>query len=103
MLAGAIAPQRLQPVARGTSEVLQSFGRVVREAIKAAEARLLFLPRYSPDFNSIEKAFSKLKARLRKAAERTVDGLWDAVARFLDDFTPHEYANFFAAAGYDAI
>ena len=46
------------------------------------------LPPYSPDFNPIEKAFSKLKALLRKAAERTVDGLWDAIGRFLDAFTP---------------
>jgi transposase len=41
----------------------------VRAAIEAAGARLLFLPPYSPDFNPIEMAFSKLKARLRKAAE----------------------------------
>jgi transposase len=51
-------------------------GEAVRKAIEAAGARLLFLPPYSPDFNPIEKAFSKLKALLRKAAERTVDGLW---------------------------
>ena len=78
-------------------------GRIVKEAIKAAGAKLLFLPPYSPDFNPIEKAFSKLKALLRKAAERTVEGLWAAIGRFLDDFTPLECANFFAAAGYDAI
>ncbi len=78
-------------------------GRAVRDAIQAAGARLLFLPPYSPDFNPIEKAFSKLKALLRKAAERTVDGLWDAIGRFLDAFTPQECANYFAAAGYDAI
>jgi transposase len=77
-------------------------GKVVRDAIRAAGARLLFLPPYSPDFNPIEKAFSKLKALLRKAAERTVEGLWTAIGRFLDAFTPQECANFFAAAGYDA-
>ncbi|MEN9392177.1 MAG: hypothetical protein RLZZ104_520, partial [Pseudomonadota bacterium] len=38
---------------------------------------LRFLPPYSPDFNPIEKAFSRLKAMLRKAGERTVSGLWD--------------------------
>jgi len=48
----------------------------VRAAIEAAGARLLFLPPYSPDFNPIEMAFSKLKAHLRKAAERTIHGLW---------------------------
>ncbi len=70
--------------------------------IEAKGARLRFLPPYSPDFNPIEMAFSKLKALLRKAAERTVDGLWTAIGRFVDVFTPQECANYFAAAGYDA-
>lgn len=77
--------------------------QAVRDAIESAGASLLFLPPYSPDFNPIEKAFSKLKALLRKAAERTVEGLWAAIGRFLDAFTPQECANYFAAAGYDAI
>ena len=47
-------------------------------------------------------AFAKLKALLRKAAERTVDGLWTAIGRLVDVFTPQECANYFAAAGYDA-
>ena len=59
-------------------------GTDVREAIEAVGATLLFLPPYSPDFNPIEKAFSKLKAHLRKAAERTIHGLWDAIGRILD-------------------
>jgi transposase len=75
----------------------------VREAIAAAGAELLFLPPYSPDFNPIEKAFSKLKALLRKAAERTVEGLWGAIGKAVDAFHPDECANYFAAAGYDAI
>jgi transposase len=74
----------------------------VREAIERAGARLLFLPPYSPDFNPIENAFSKLKAHLRKAAERTVDGLWKAIGRVIDLFTPAECRNYFKAAGYDA-
>ena len=76
---------------------------LVEAAIKAAGAELMFLPPYSSDFNPIEKAFSKLRALLRKAAERTVEGLWNANGRFVDAFTPQECANFFAAAGYDAI
>lgn len=76
-------------------------GKLVREAIEAAGASLLFLPPYSPDFNPIENAFAKLKALLRKAAERTVEGLWTAIGRLLDAFTPHEVANYFAAAGYE--
>ena len=76
-------------------------GPRVRTLIEASGARLLFLPPYSPHFNPIENAFAKLKALLRKAAERTVAGLWDAVGRIPDTFTPAECANYFAAAGYD--
>ena len=77
-------------------------GPNVRRLIEAVGGRLLFLPPYSPDFNPIENAFAKLKAMLRKAAERTVDGLWNAIARIIDTFTPVECANYFANAGYDA-
>ena len=74
----------------------------VREAVEATGAQLLFLPPYSPAFNPIENAFSKLKALLRKAAARTIDELWAAVARAIDTFTPTECNNYFAAAGYAA-
>ena len=73
-----------------------------RDAIEAAGAKLLFLPPYSPDFNPIEQAFSKLKAHLRKAAERTIHGLWDAIGRILDLYSPQECTNYFANAGYGA-
>ena len=76
--------------------------RRVREAIEAAGASLVFLPAYSPDFNPIENAFAKLKALLRKAGERTVEGLWSAIGCLIETFTPAECANYFAAAGYDA-
>jgi transposase len=75
--------------------------QVVREAIEAAGATLRFLPAYSPDFNPIEKAFAKLKAHLRRAAERSVDALWKTIMRLTRIFTPTECANFFAACGYD--
>ncbi len=71
------------------------------QLVEAAGARLLFLPPYSPDFNPIENAFSKLKALLRKAAERTLDGLWSAIGRIVATFSPAECANYFTAAGYD--
>ena len=76
-------------------------GPAVRAAIEAAGADLLYLPPYSPDFNPIENAFAKLKALLRKAAERTIDGLWDTIGRLIDLFEPQECTNYFAAAGYD--
>lgn len=73
----------------------------VRERIEGAGATLLYLPPYSPDFNPIEMAFSKLKAALRKAAARTKADLWNAVANAIETFTPTECQNYFAAAGYD--
>jgi transposase len=82
---------------------LSSHKRVsVRELVEAVGARLLFLPPYSPDFNPIEMAFSKLKALLGKAAARTVDGLCNEIGRLVDCFTPQECANYFVACGYDA-
>lgn len=77
-------------------------GPRVRERIESAGATLLYLPPYSPDFNPIENAFAKLKAFLRKAAERSVDGLWAAIGRAVDLFSPDECTNYFKAAGYDA-
>ena len=65
-------------------------------------ARALRPAPYSPDFNPIKNAFAKLKALLRVAAERTVDALWTTIGSLIDRFTPGEYANYFAAAGYDA-
>ena len=73
----------------------------VREAIEGAGARLLYLPPYSPDFNPIENAFSKLKAHVRKLAARTIDALESATADALQMFKPAECGNFFAHAGYD--
>ena len=76
-------------------------GAAVQAAVEARGARLRFLPPDSPDFNPIENAFAKLKTLLRKAAERTVKGLWTAAGNLLDAFTPSECANYFAAAGYE--
>ena len=72
----------------------------IREAIEAAGARLLYLPSYSPDFNPIEQLFAKLKAALRKAAERSVESLWNRIAILLDIFPPDECANYFRNSGY---
>jgi len=73
----------------------------VRQAIESAGAQLRYLPPYSPDFNPIEMAFSKLKALLRKSAQTTKDGLWDTIAQAIETFNPTECWNYFSAAGYD--
>ncbi len=72
----------------------------VAEAVEAAGATLIYLPKYSPDLNPIELAFSKLKAHLRKAAEHTIPRLLRRIGRVVTDFSPHECKNFFRHAGY---
>lgn len=75
-------------------------GQAVRKAIRAAGAKLLFLPPYSPDLNPIEQVFAKLKLLLRKAAERTVEATWQRIGTLLDAFPPHECANYLRNSGY---
>ena len=72
----------------------------IRAAIEAKGATLSYLPPYSPDLNPIELMFAKLKALLRKAAERTVAALWDRIGTILDAFSPQECAAYFKEAGY---
>jgi transposase len=72
----------------------------VRKAIEAVGANLRYLPQYSPDFNPIEQSFSKVKALLRKAAERTIEGLWRRIGLIAPSFTAQECANYFEHAGY---
>ena len=72
----------------------------VREAIEAAGAELRYLPPYSPDLNPIEQAFAKLKAHLRKHAERTIEELWSRIGNLISAYTPTECQNFFRHAGY---
>jgi len=75
-------------------------GKAVRRLIRSAGAKLLFLPKYSPDLNPIEQVFAKLKHLLRNAAARTVEDVTAAVGRLLTAFTPQECANYFKNAGY---
>jgi transposase len=75
----------------------------VREAIEAAGATVRYLPPYSPDLNPIELAFAKLKAMLRKAAERSIEALWRRIGLLLDRYSPQECANYFRHDGYTAI
>jgi len=75
-------------------------GRAIRAAIRAAKAKLFFLPAYSPDLNPIEQAFAKMKTLLRKADARTIEQTWRTISALLDRFTPTECANYFKNAGY---
>lgn len=74
----------------------------IRVAIETAGAELRFLPPYSPDLNPIEQVFAKLKALLRKAAERTVEGLWNRIGALLSEFSSDECGNYLRHCGYGA-
>jgi transposase len=75
-------------------------GSQIRQAIRTAGARLLFLPAYSPDLNPIEQVFAKLKTLLRKAEERTIEAVWRRIGTVLDTFSPAECSNYLHNAGY---
>ena len=72
----------------------------IRRAIRQVGAKLLFLPKYSPDLNPIEQVFSKLKHMLRKAQARSYDALLEAIAQLLETYAPDECANYFRNSGY---
>jgi len=72
----------------------------VETAITATGALVRFLPPYSPDLNPIEKLFSKLKARLRKAAARDMETLWKEIGELLNTLSPSECTKFFDSCGY---
>lgn len=74
----------------------------VRDMIKDKGAEILYLPPYSPDLNPIEQVFSKIKALLRKAAERSFDALWAAIGRIIETIQPQECRNYFTNSGYES-
>jgi transposase len=74
--------------------------KAVRHLIRAAGAKLFFLPRYSPDLNPIEQVFAKLKTLLRKTDPRTFEATWQVIGQLLGHFTPAECANYLVNAGY---
>lgn len=77
--------------------------QIVRAAIRAAGAKLFFLPPYSPDLNPIEQVFAKLKALLRKAQERSVEATWKRIGALLSEFSPRECANYLTNSGYASV
>jgi transposase len=100
--------QFLVPTLRpGDIVVMDNLGshksQAVRDAIRAAGARRLFLPAYSPDLNPIEQVFAKLKSLLRKARARTFDAISDGIAALLDTFTAAECANYLVNSGYASV
>jgi len=75
----------------------------VEKAIRAAGASLRYLPRYSPDLNPIELVFHPLKTCLRKAAERTIEGLHRGVRSYIRELDPSECRAYFRHSGYEPL
>jgi transposase len=91
-------------LARGDLVVMDNLGshkaKAVRHALRRAGARLIFLPKYSPDLNPIEQFFAKLKHHLRRDQPRSRDAVCQAIADALDTVTKAECSNYFGHAGY---
>ena len=101
----AYVEQMLVPTLRpGDIVIMDNLGshkrQAIRRVIRAAGAKLLFLPAYSPDLNPIEQLFAKLKTLLRKLDARTVETTSRGIGQLLDAFTPAECANYFRNSGY---
>jgi transposase len=75
-------------------------GPKVAALLRAAGADVLYLPPYSPDFNPIELAFSKIKQALRSLATRTVEALWTIMQSVLDRVSTSDASGFFRHCGY---
>ncbi|MGI9364006.1 MAG: IS630 family transposase [Rhizobiaceae bacterium] len=77
--------------------------KAVRDAIKAAGARLWFLPPYSTDLNPIEQTFAKIKHWMRMAQKRTTEEAWRYVGKLISTFSPNECANYLKNSGYGSV
>jgi putative transposase len=104
----AYVDQQLVPVLKpGDIVILDNLGshksKAVRDAIKAAGARLFFLPKYSPDLNPIEQTFAKIKHCMRQAQKRDLEDTWRHLGHLVGTIKPHECANYFRNAGYASV
>ncbi len=104
----AYAEQQLAPILEpGDIVVMDNLGshkgKAVRQAIRKAGAKLLFLPPYSPDLNPIEQAFAKIKHWMRLAQKRCIDDACDYIRALVAAITPGECRNYFENDGYGSV
>ena len=78
-------------------------GERIRRLVESAGCELLYLPPYSPDFNPIEEAFSKVKGLMRKAGARSREALVEAMGKALDAVSATDARGFFEHCGYRAL
>src|SRR5690606_11056700 len=97
----------LEIIEPGDIVVLDNLGshkaNEIGRAIRARNARLWYLPAYSPDLNPIEQAFSKIKHWMRMAQRRSVEDTWRHVGHLVQTIGPAECANYLKNAGYASI
>ena len=101
----AYVAQQLVPILKpGDIVVMDNLGShksaAVRQMIRAAGARLWFLPPYSPDLNPIEQAFARIKHWMRAARKRSIEDTWRHVGDLAAAIKPDECQNYFANSGY---
>jgi transposase len=104
----AYVEQQLVPVLKpGDIVVMDNLGShksaAIRRMIKAAGARLWYLPPYSPDLNPIEQAFAKVKHWMRLAQKRTAEEAWRHIGDLIATFQAAECSNYFVNAGYASV
>jgi len=104
----AYVEQQLVPVLKlGDIVIMDNLGSHksagLRRIIRAAGARLWYLPPYSPDLNPIEQAFAKIKHWMRIAQKRTIEDTWRTIGELVAAIQPTECANYFTNAGYASI
>ena len=104
----AYVEQLLVPtLAPGDIVVMDNLGshksNAVRNAVKAAGARLWFLPKYSPDLNPIEQTFAQIKHWMRIAQKRNIDDIWRHLGHLVDTIEPQQCANYFENSGYASV
>jgi transposase len=101
----AYVQQVLAPSLRGGQVVVMDNlsahkGERVKELIEGRDCELIYLPSYSPDFNPIEEAFSKIKRLVRKAEARTKEALIEAIGSALSAVSSGDARSFFEHCGY---
>lgn len=104
----AYAEQQLVPTLKpGDIVILDNLGShksaALRRLIKAAGARLWYLPPYSPDLNPIEQTLAKIKHWMRAAQKRTIEDVWRHVGSLVKAIEPDECNNYFVNAGYASV
>jgi transposase len=77
--------------------------QALRRAIRAAGAKLFFLPAYSPDLKPIEQVFAKLKHLVRNAQPRSIEATWRRTGRLVSIFASTECANYLVSSGYASV